>query len=140
MEKNFTLNDPRRMCWIPHRILNTDKSSLMSLRLWCPSKSPSGGTSTSAKPIGRNLPVNLADLDPTPTNYEKFIEVMQPISKKHIPCGCREYYIPGISTDYAILYYEYLKLYNEDPFSDDTLTSGEILMAAIAEERMKSWK
>ena len=82
----------------------------------------------------------LADLDPTPANYEKFIKLTQEVSKKHIPRGCREYYIPGISADSTTLYDEYLRLYDEDPFSDDTLNAGEMLMAAIAEERRKSWQ
>ena len=33
-----------------------------------------------------------------------------------------------------------MRLYDEDPFSDDTLNAGEMLMTAIAEERRKSWQ
>ena len=88
----------------------------------------------------KELDEALTDLDPTPANYEKFIKLVQEISKKHIPRGCREYYIPGISADSATLYDEYLKMHDEDPFSDDTLHAGEVLMAAIAEERRKSWQ
>ena len=92
------------------------------------------------KDFTNDLDEALADLDPTPANYEKFIKLTQEISKKHIPRGCREYYIPGISADSKALYDEYLKLYEEDPFSDDTMNAGEMLMAAIAEERRKSWQ
>ena len=82
----------------------------------------------------------LADLEPIPANYERFIKLIQGISKKHIPHGCREHYIPGISAGSATIYDEYLKLYDQDPLSDDTLDAGEMLMAAIAEERRKFWK
>ena len=61
-------------------------------------------------------------------------------SRKCIPRGCREHYIPGISPDSASLYETYSKLYEEDPFSEDTMNAGETLMAAISEDRRKSWQ
>ena len=73
----------------------------------------------------------LTDLEPIPANYERFIKLIQGISKKHIPRGYREHYIPGISADSATIHDEYLKLYDQDPLSDDTLDAGEMLMAAM---------
>lgn len=31
-------------------------------------------------------------------------------------------------------------MFEEDPFSEETLNAGELLMAAISEERRKSWQ
>ena len=44
-------------------------------------------------------------------------------------------YIPGLSTDSKTLYDTYTELYEEDTFSEETITAGETLMAVIAEER-----
>eukprot|EP00057_Strongylocentrotus_purpuratus_P020647 XP_011675121.1 PREDICTED: uncharacterized protein LOC105443541 [Strongylocentrotus purpuratus] len=82
----------------------------------------------------------LSDLDPVPANYDRFVRTVQEISRKHIPRGCRENYIPGLSAESALMYKEYIKLYEEDPFSEETLSAGELLMAAISEERRKSWQ
>eukprot|EP00057_Strongylocentrotus_purpuratus_P005102 XP_003730216.1 PREDICTED: RNA-directed DNA polymerase from mobile element jockey-like [Strongylocentrotus purpuratus] len=82
----------------------------------------------------------LSDLDPVPANYDQFVRTVQEISRKHIPRGCRENYIPGLSAESALMYKEYIKLYEEDPFSEETLSAGELLMAAISEERRKSWQ
>ena len=82
----------------------------------------------------------LAELEQIPANYERFIKLFQGISKNYIPYGCREYYIPVISADSVTIYDEYPKLYDQDPFSDDTLDAREMLMAAIAEERRISWQ
>ena len=45
-----------------------------------------------------------------------------------------------LSPDSASLYETYTKLYEEDPFSEDTMNAGETLMAAISEDRRKSWQ
>ncbi|XP_030851769.1 uncharacterized protein LOC115928572 [Strongylocentrotus purpuratus] len=82
----------------------------------------------------------LSDLDPVPANYDQFVRTVQEISRKHIPRGCRENYIPGLSAESALMYKEYIKPYEEDPFSEETLSAGELLMAAISEERRKSWQ
>ena len=37
------------------------------------------------------------EVDPTPENYERFVEAIRVISRKHIPRGCRSHYIPGLS-------------------------------------------
>eukprot|EP00057_Strongylocentrotus_purpuratus_P002687 XP_003725025.1 PREDICTED: RNA-directed DNA polymerase from mobile element jockey-like [Strongylocentrotus purpuratus] len=79
----------------------------------------------------------LSDLDPVPANYDQFVRTVHEISRKHIPRGCRENYIPGISAESALMY---IKLYEEDPFSEKTLSAGKLLMAAISEERRKSWQ
>ena len=90
--------------------------------------------------FARSLDLALLDLEPVPSNYDQFVKKVQETSKKCIPRGCREHYIPGISPDSASLYETYTKLYEEDPFSEDTMNAGETLMAAISEDRRKSWQ
>ena len=90
--------------------------------------------------FARSLDLALLDLEPVPSNYDQFVKKVQETSRKCIPRGCREHYIPGISPDSASLYETYTKLYEEDPFSEDTMNAGETLMAAISEDRRKSWQ
>ena len=90
--------------------------------------------------FARSLDLALLDLEPVPSNYDQFVKKVQETSRKYIPRGCREHYIPGISPDSASLYETYSKLYEEDPFSEDTMNAGETLMAAISESRRKSWQ
>ena len=80
--------------------------------------------------FARSLDLALLDLEPVPSNYDQFVKKVQETSRKCIPRGCREHYIPGISPDSASLYETYSKLYEEDPFSEDTMNAGETLMAA----------
>ena len=46
----------------------------------------------------------IEDVDPTPENYGRFIELMYVTSRKHMPRGCREQYNPGISEESQSLY------------------------------------
>ena len=77
--------------------------------------------------FARSLDLALLDVEPVPSNYDQFVKKVQETSKKCIPRGCREHYIPGISPDSASLYETYTKLYEEDPFSEDTMNAGETL-------------
>ena len=90
--------------------------------------------------FARSLDLALLDLEPVPSNYDQFVKKVQETSRKCIPRGCREHYIPGISPDSASLYETYSKLYEEDPFLENTMNAGETLMATISEDRRKSWQ
>ena len=39
------------------------------------------------------------EVDPTPENYERFVEAIRVTSRKHIPRGCRIHYISGLSEE-----------------------------------------
>ena len=51
----------------------------------------------------------IENVDPTPDNYGRFMELMRVPSRKHIPRGCREQYIPGLSEELKSLYEAYKK-------------------------------
>ena len=62
--------------------------------------------------------------DPTPENYERFVEAIRVTSRKHIPRGCRSHYIPGLSEESKSLYEAYKKQYVSNPFDSTTLDTG----------------
>ena len=57
-----------------------------------------------------------------------------------IPRGCRTTYTPGLTDDSKVLYNDYEKHFQCDPFSADTLECGENLTKAIMESRRKKWQ
>ena len=79
-------------------------------------------------------------VDPTPENYERFVEVIRVTSRKHIPMGCRSHYIPGISELSNILYEAYKKQYMSNPFDSTTLDTGNELVSKLAGEKKRKWE
>ena len=67
-----------------------------------------------------DLDTRICDIDPSPENYDRFVKVVHATARKHIPRGCRNNYVPGLTTDLAEQYNEYIQLYEQDPFSADT--------------------
>ena len=49
----------------------------------------------------------IEDVDATPENYGRFIEFRRVTSRKHIPRGCREQYITGLSEEPQSLHEAY---------------------------------
>ena len=58
-------------------------------------------------------------------------------SRRNIPRGCRTTYTPGLTDDYKVLYNDYEKHFQCNPFSADTLEWGDNLTKAITESRPK---
>ena len=54
-----------------------------------------------------DLDILIDEINPTPVNYERFVEAICVTSGKHIPRGCRSHYIPGLSEDSKSLYEAY---------------------------------
>ena len=67
------------------------------------------------------------DIDPSPKNYDRFVKVVHATGRKHIPLRCRKNYVPGLATDLAEQYNEYIQLYEQDPFTAATFTTGNEL-------------
>ena len=59
----------------------------------------------------------IASLEPDPANYDKFIKIVQEISRKTIPRGCRRKYIPGMNKEAETKLAKYEESYEENPFS-----------------------
>ena len=81
----------------------------------------------------------IQDLSALPTHYDIFVEMTKRSSRRNIPRGCRTTYTPGLTDDSKVLYNDYEKHFQCDPFSADTLECGENLTKAITESRRKKW-
>ena len=73
-------------------------------------------------------------------SYDRFVKVVHATARKHIPRGCRKNYVPGLTTDLAEQYNEYIQLYEQDHFSADTITTGDELAQALTVEQRKTWQ
>jgi len=78
-------------------------------------------------------------LQPTPANYCKFVDRLKKVSRKYIPRGCHINYIKGLRQDTIKDLETYYERYEEDPFSELTIETGERILKDIAEERKKEW-
>ena len=73
-------------------------------------------------------------------NYDSFVNLILKTAHMHIPRGCHTSYIPGLTPDASKLLDKYQCLYEEDPFSDDTIQAGLELNDLIKSERQKQWE
>ncbi|XP_049873462.1 uncharacterized protein LOC126372007 [Pectinophora gossypiella] len=81
----------------------------------------------------------LLKIPPAPQNYDQFMDEVKIRSRKYIPRACRVLYIPGLSRESAALLREYETHYNCDPFSEDTIETGERLLTEVSEGRRSRW-
>ena len=77
---------------------------------------------------------------PISSNYDKFANLVKKTARRHIPRGCREQYIPGLSKESSKLYEEYRTMFEDDPFSEDTIEVGKQVTESIYQERRKTWQ
>ena len=72
-----------------------------------------------------------------PENYERFIELLCVVSRRHIPRGCRSNYIPGLTEESKSLYGAYKRQYSSNPFGEGTLETGAKLIDTMKEQKKK---
>ena len=58
-----------------------------------------------------DVDILINEVDPTPENSDKFVEVITVTSRKHIPRGTRRHYISGLSEESRSVYEAYKKQY-----------------------------
>ena len=87
-----------------------------------------------------DVDILIDEVDPTPENYERFVEAIRVTSRKHIPRGCRSHYIPGLSEESKSLYEAYKKQYMSNHFDSTTLDTGNGLISKMAAENKKRWE
>ena len=80
------------------------------------------------------------NLEPTPTKYDKFIELVHKAARNNIPRDCRTSYIPNLTNESVRLFEEYEQLFNRDPFGDRTVKAGESLLSAISTQKQQTWQ
>ncbi|KAJ8710342.1 hypothetical protein PYW07_009708 [Mythimna separata] len=81
----------------------------------------------------------LSIIEPTPSNYELFVNTIWTISRQCIPRGCRTSYIPGLDEESVKLLKKYEDLYDTNPFSEDTILAGEELLSTVGDNRKQKW-
>ncbi|KAI5742625.1 hypothetical protein M8J77_009365 [Diaphorina citri] len=86
-----------------------------------------------------HLDQEIVKIAPVVASYDDFIELVRKVSCKHIPRGCRTHYIAGLDEDSKTILQEYQNLYNQDPFADDTIQTGEQLLRMISTSRNERW-
>lgn len=89
--------------------------------------------------FSEELDTKIIDLPPTVESYEAFKDLVQKISRKHIPRGCRTKYITGLDEHSKLSLEKYQELYENDPFSDETILAGEELVQSLSDSRSKKW-
>lgn len=89
--------------------------------------------------FSRDLDSKLKLIPASHTQYYSFIEIVEKVSRNHIPRGCRINYIPGLSPENSEDYETYTELFNINPFSVETSEKGERLMEIIAETKRTLW-
>ena len=87
-----------------------------------------------------DLDTRICDIDPSPENYDRFVKVVHATARKNIPRGCRKNYVPGLTTYLAEQYNECIQLYEQYPFSADTITTGDELAQVLTVEQRKTWQ
>ena len=82
----------------------------------------------------------ILDVEPTPANYNHFVERLRMASRRHIPRGCRTEFIPGLTEESKSLYEAYKTQYSNSPFDDGTMKSGNALLDSMIEEKKRRWE
>ena len=90
--------------------------------------------------IYNELDLQIASIKPEPNIYKQFRMAVWKSAKKHIPRGCRTEYIPCLTDQGKILYNDYKKAYESDPFAEETIQLGEALMSSVSERKSEKWR
>ena len=82
----------------------------------------------------------IANTNPVPENYEKFVNLVKRSSYKNIPRGCRTSYVCGLNDQSKDMYEYHQRRFAEDPFNEDTVRVGDALLDEISEAQRSKWK
>ena len=82
----------------------------------------------------------IANTNPVPENYKKFVNLVRRASNKNIPLGCRTSYVCGLNDQSKDMYEDYQRRFAEDPFNEDTVRVGDALLDEISEAQCSKWK
>ena len=83
---------------------------------------------------------HIEDVEPIPSNYNRFVENVRVASRRHIPRGCRTDYVQGLTDESKNLYDAYKQQYSSNPFDNRTMESGNLLLDKMTEEKRKIWE
>ena len=71
---------------------------------------------------------SIEDVEPIPSNYNRFVENVRVASRRHIPGGCRTDYVQRLTDESKNLYEAYNQQYSSNPFDNRTMESGNLLL------------
>ena len=83
---------------------------------------------------------HIEDVEPIPSNYNRFVENVRVASKRHIPRGCITDYVQGLTDKSKNLYETYKQQYSSNPFDNRTMESGNLLLDKMTEKKRKIWE
>ena len=83
---------------------------------------------------------SIEDVEPIPSNYNRFVENVRVASRRHIPRGCRTDYVQGLTAESKNLDEAYKQQYSSNPFDNKTMESGNLLLDKMTEEKRKIWE
>ena len=63
----------------------------------------------------------IEEVEPIPSNYNRFVENVRVASRRHIPRGCRTDYVQGLTDESKNLYEAYKQQYSNNPFDNRTM-------------------
>ena len=83
---------------------------------------------------------DIANTNPVPKNYEKFVNLVRRSSNKNIPRGCRTSYVCGLNNQSKDMHKDYQRRFAEDPFNENTVRVRDALLDEISEAQRSKWK
>lgn len=83
------------------------------------------------------LDKSLVNIEPIPKNYDT-LKLIKSVAHKNIPRVCRTNFIPGFTSNNEEHYEEYCNLFDADPFSLETIESGEELLETLNRKRRQT--
>ena len=86
------------------------------------------------------LDSRIEDVEPIPSNYHRFVEIVRVASRRHIPRVCRTHYVQGPTAESKNLYEAYKQQYSSNPFDNRTMESGNLLLDKMTKENRKIWE
>jgi len=89
--------------------------------------------------FAEDLNKHVESIEPEEKHYETFIETVKNISKQHILRVCRTNYVVALNKNSKDFLTMYEKLYEDYPFSENTIEAGDLLMKSLSESRSQKW-
>nr|CAI5819730.1 unnamed protein product [Callosobruchus analis] len=91
------------------------------------------------KKFSKSLDESISGIEPVPDSYDLFVDAVKRCSRTAIPRGCRTTYIPGMRREMTSKLQEYLRVFDENPFSTDTVKLGMTISKELGEAKQKRW-
>lgn len=85
------------------------------------------------------LDSEVSRITPSVSNYDEFVEAVKTSSRLSTPRGCRVSYIPGLTEESRKHLHNYIRLFNDNPYSMEAITAGQNLSTALAKSKKERW-